>query len=793
MRGDFVTALRQLRRSPGVTCAAVVTLAVGIGATVAVLAFVTAVMSAASPAPDMERLVAIWSRNRAEAETKGLVSPADFRDWSARARSFERIAAMRGGAFNVGGAGAPVRVAATLVTPGYLEIFRWQPIMGRPFVADDASPGAARVVILSNAFWRDMLGGRADVVGQTLRLDGEPAAIIGVLPPLPALTGILVPLSLQPVQTERHSRTLFVWARLNPGVSIAAARAEMNSIGESLEREFPSTNRGWSVNTQPLQEEFVGAQARLVFALLVAAVAVVLLIGCVNIANLLLARGAARRGEMAVRQALGAGSWRLVRQLLVECGVLAAVGAALSLLVSRWTVTLLTSLGPVESPWIANAGLNPRGLVLTLAIALGATLFAGLGPALAARRVDLVAGLQASGRSGAAAPRRIARLLVAGQVAMAVMLLIVGGLAARSLIAIESLEPGFDMDNVLTASVTLPESMPLGTASQWFEDVAARARELPGVLSAGAASRLPFAGTRWNPNRQLEIEGRQTMDADGAWAVDYVVTPGHLEALRVPLLEGRLIGSHDGADAPLVAIVNQTMARRFWPGRSPLGARLRQSPAESWRTVVGVVADVRNDDADQPPLPYLYLPLAQRPVRTMSLTLRTAADPLALADALRRAVAEYDADQALYDVRTMRGIWEQDLSGTRILIQVMAALAAIALGLAGLGVWGVAAQSVNQRTREIGVRVALGASAGEVGRLIAGQGLLPIAGGVAIGLAAGLALGRLMRSILFQVSPADPITIAATIGVLLVVGCLATIGPALRAARLDPLVALRTD
>jgi putative ABC transport system permease protein len=361
--------------------------------------------------------------------------------------------------------------------------------------------------------------------------------------------------------------------------------------------------------------------------------------------------------------------------------------------------------------------------------------------------------------------------------------------------ALERLEPGFDIDNVLTASVTLPDDVPPEAAARWVDDVLTETRRLPGVSNAGATSRLPFAGSRWNPNRGIEIEGHAMTSDESRWAVDYSVTPGLLESLRVPLRMGRTFTEADAAGAPLVALVSETMARRFWPGRSPIGARLRQGdePAGEWRTVIGVVGDIRNDDADQPPLPYLYMPFAQQPQRTLTLALRTFADPVALAEPLRRAVNAVDTDQALYDVRTMRAVWEQDLRETRILIQVIGALALVALGLAGLGVWGVAAQSVGQRTREIGVRVALGASSSQVGRLIARQGLAPIALGLMIGLAGGLALAQGMRSILFQVSPTDPVTVTLTMAMLLGVGILATVGPALRAARLDPLAALRQD
>ena len=794
MRLDLVTAFRQLKRAPGTAFAAILTLAVGIGATTAVFSFVTAVMSTTSPAPDMTRIVAVWSHNRGESETKGLVSPADFLEWSRRATSIDAMTAWRRAQVNVSGTTSAVRASAMMVTPSYLEIFAWRPVLGRAFTDQDALAGAPRTVIASYPFWQNSLNSRPDVIGQTIRVDGTPATIIGVLPRLPALNGLLLPLSLDGQQAERSARTLFVFGRLQSGASIEAARAEMESIGQALEREFPDTNRGWAVNTRPGQEEFVGPQARLVFALLVGLVTTVLLIGCVNVANLLLARGVSRRGELAVRLALGAGGWRITRQLLVECVVLASLGGLLSLLISRWTLNLLMTLGPIDSPWVANSGINPRALLLTAIASLAAAVVAGLAPALSARRANLVTGLHASGRSGGTGTRRTTRLLVTAQVAMAVALLIVAGLATRTLLAVERLTPGFDMTNVLTASVTLPDSMAPDAARRWIEESLDRARRLPGVITAGATSRLPFAGSRWNTNRGLEIEGQSVASSEGRWAVDYVITPGLFESLRVRLTEGRLFDATDGPGTQPVAIVNQAMARRFWPSGSPIGARLRQGGSEAeWRTVVAVVADIRNDDADQPPLPYLYVPLAQEPVRTVSMAIRTAGDPALLAEPLRQAIAAFDSDQPLYDVRTMVEVWESDLQATRMLIQVMGALALIALGLAGLGVWGVAAQSVGQRTREIGVRVALGANAAQVGRLIAWQGFVPIAVGLAIGLVAGLGLGRLMRSILFQVTPTDSVTLVSTLALLAVVGLAATLGPALRAARLDPLVALRTE
>jgi putative ABC transport system permease protein len=791
-----MAAIRQIRHAPAISLAAIVTLAIGIGTTTAVVSFVTAVMSASSPAPDMDRLVALWSHNRGETETKGLVTPADYLEWEARARSFAVLAAWRPASFNVSGIGTPMRAAAQLVTPRYFDLYGWRPAMGRGFTSDDVASGAARVVVLSEAYWRTRLGGRADILDQTLKLDGEPATVIGVLPSIPSVTGLFVPLSLAGERDDRRSRTLFVFARLRPEVSFAAASLEMEEVGAAIAREFPATNRGWTINTRPLQEEFVGPQARIVFALLVAAVMVVLIIGCVNVANLLLARGVARRGELALRLALGSGAWRLVRQQLAECAVLSVLGGALSLLVSRWTLNGLRTLGDIDSPWIATAGLNLRVLALTAVLSVMAATLAGLMPAFAALRTELVPTLHGTSRSHVLGSRYLTRVLVGGQVALAVAMLVVAGLTARTLIALEGRDPGFEIDNLLTPSVTLPDAVAPDAAGRWIEQAVVEVRRLPGVISAGATSRLPFAGSRWNPNRGLEIEGHQEpAGVEGLWAIDYVITPGLIESLRIPLIEGRSFTDGDGTGAPLVAVVNQAMARHYWPNRSPLGARIRRGdePAGQWRTVVGVVGDIRSDDADQPTPPYLYVVSAQQPQRTMTVALRTASDPAAIAPVLRNALASHDPDQALYDVQTMRAVWEADLQGTRLLIRVMAALAAIAIGLAGLGVWGVAAQSVGQRTREIGVRVALGATAFQVAALIARQGLVPIALGLAAGLAGGLGLGQVMRSILFEVTPTDPVTIAATLGILLGVGLLATIGPAVRAARLDPLTALRNE
>ncbi len=793
---DLKSAVRQLRRSPGTTAAAILTLAIGIGTTTAVFSFLAAVMSAGSPVSDMDRRVALWSHNRSEAETKNSVSEGDFLEWRRRATLLDNIVATRRRAANLGGMENPVRVTVQEVTPDYFDFFRWSPAAGRGLTFADARPGAPTAIVVSHEFWRNSLAFRPDIVGASVRIDGSPATIVGVLPRMPAVGGIYVPLVLDSAHVDHTTRNLVVFAHLREGVAIEQARAEMESIGETLGRELPASNRGWSVNTRPLQEEFIGPQARLAFAILAGTVFSVLLIGCVNIANLLLAQGLARRGELAIRVAIGAGRWRLARQLLVESGVLAMGGALASLLVSRWTLQLLLAMfGTIDSPWIDQNGLNARALAAAAALAMLATVVSGVAPIAASSKADLVNGLHAAGRSGARVNRGLTGSLVAAEIGLAVLLLIVSGLLLRTLAAIEGLDPGFDVRNVLTASVTLPQRTADEEAVRWFARAVARARAMPGVVTAGATSRVPFAGSRFNPNRGLEIEGRVASADDGTWAVDYVVTPGFVETLRVPIIAGRTFTEIDGERAPRVAVVSQAMAKRYWPNQSPLGARLRQGdePPGEWRTVVGVIGDIRNDDADQPPIPYLYVPLAQRPARTMTLALRTSRDAAALAPSLRRAIAELDPDQPLYNVHTMADVLEEDLEQSRNLIQVLAALAAVALALAAIGVWGVAVQSIGQRTREIGLRVALGASGRQVLGLIAVQALAPQVVGLVLGLLAGLGVAQVMRSVLFQVTPTDATTLAASLALLAAVATIATIGPALRATRIDPVVALRTE
>lgn len=796
---DLRYGARTLVRAPGFAVVSVLTLALGLGATSLVFSFVTAVLTAATPAGNMDRLAGVWSHNRAQGETKNVVSIGDFIEWRRRQQSFELFAAQRRGAVNLSGGDQPLRVPTAFVTAEFYAVFGIRPALGRAFTPEEERPGAPRVAMLSHRLWTERFGGRPGVLGREILLDGRPTSIVGVLPPLYLSESIAAPLTIDPASPAYGERALFVMARLHPGVALEQARAEMHAIGEQLEREFPDTHRGWGVNTRPLQEEFVGPQARLVFALLAAAAGAVLLIGCANIANLLLARGLARTRELAVRTALGASRLRLIRQMLAEGLVLAACGGTAGLLVAHWGLAALRSFLAVDAAVLERAVVDGRVLAFAAAASMLSMLFFGLMPALRGARPDLNQTLRDGSRaSGGPQTRRLRGVLVAGEVALAVVLLVVSMLFLRTLAALQRIEPGFDTRNLLTLRVSLPESRYADGAAvaSFYDRVLARLASSPGVLSVGAGLRVPAAGSRYNPNRSLAIEGRPAARGETRSAADLTVTPGYLETLRIGLREGRLLASSDGADAPLVVVISDTTARRYWPHASPLGARIRlgdEASPSAWRTVVGIVGDVRNDDIDSPPVPHVYVPLAQRRSREMTIVLRTAGNPLDHVAAARTAVASADPNQPVYEVKSMDQILDEDLRESVVLIAMTALFAGVALLLAAIGIYGVVSHAVAQRTHEIGVRMALGAAVADVLRLVVRQAFTPVAVGLAIGIAFGLAASRLVASILYGVTPTDPLTYGSVILILAAVALLASVAPALRATGIDPLIALKYE
>lgn len=789
---------RALARTPGFTLVAVATLALGIGATTMVYSFVSGVLAASAPPRTIDRQVALWSYQRAQGPGKGVVSPRDFVEWRRRARSFSGLAAFRRAGFNLGTGERAERVSAYVASAGFFEIVEYDVAMGRPMNGADEAPGAPPVVWLGHRFWRERFGGASDVVGRTIALDAQPAVVAGVLAPRPLQPDIVVPLVLDAARTDFDARALFVFGRLRDGATIEQARAEMTRIAEALEGEWPETHRGWGVNTRPLAEEYVGRNARIVFAVLLGAVTAVLLIGCANVANLLVARGLGRQRELAVRAALGATRGRLFRHLLVESAWLSAAGAVLGAAAAAAGLAWLRSTWPAASEIVGAVRLAPRILLFAILFSAAATIVFGVLPAWQATRPHLEPLLrEASART--AGSRRIdawRRTLVAGQVLASVVLLVVSLLLVRSLIALQAIEPGFVPRGVLTARVTLPARTYRGpdAVTAFYERVVGRIAAHPQVRRASATTRVPAAGSRYNPNRSLVIEGRPRGPEEVAFAIDLTVMPGYFSTLGIPLLEGRDFTQRDRADAPLVVIVSRTTARKYFGERSPVGARLRlgdEPTPGAWRTVVGVVGDVRNDDIDAPPVPHVYVPLAQRPERSLTIVARTDRDPAALAAVVRSSLGAEDPTIPAYEVATMEQILEADLADTRAIVHALAFFALCALILAAVGIGSVLAQTVAQRVSEIGIRMALGATAPAVVALVARQTLAAVATGLILGSAAALALGRFLGSVLYQVEASDPATYAVVVAVVAAAAALAAVAPAARAARVDPVVVLK--
>jgi predicted permease len=796
---DTRVGVRRVAHAPGFAIASSLSLALGISAATIVYGWVSAVLTAAAPIADMDRLVGVWLHNRAQSETKTVVSAADFDAWRRRQTAFDLLVAQRSGSANVSGGVEPVRVQSAWVTADYFQLFSARPVLGREFTSDDERPGAARIALLGDRFWRDRWAGRGDVLGQQIRVDGAAATIVGVLPRNDYSPDLLMPLTLDPAAPDYRERALFVSARLKPAVTLDEARMTMQAIGEQLEREEPDAYRGWSINTRPLQEEFVGSQARLIFALLAASAGAVLLIACINIANLMLARGLSRARELALRTALGASRSRLVRQMLAESAALAAAGGALGLLAAWWGLQLMRGWFQAGAPYMERAAIDARVLAFALGATLLSALLFALLPALAATRETHMGALREGGRgTGSPSTRRLRGALVCGEVAGATLLVILALFFLRTLAAIRALPPGFETRNLLTWRLALPRAAYASDASvaAFYDRLLARAAAMPGAVVAGATSRAPTAGGRFNPNRTVIIEGRSAASDDARFADDLTITPGYLEALRVPIREGRAIAASDSVDAPLAAVVNATMARRYWAGTSPLGARIRlgdEPSPDAWRTVVGVAGDIRNDDIDAPTLPQVFVPLAQRPERDMTVVVRTADNPIAHVGDARAAVAMIDRNQPLFDVRSMDQLLEEDVRGTVVLVGLASIFGVVSLALAATGIYGVLAYSVAQSTREIGIRMALGSTASAVLARVIRQGLGPVLIGLSMGLAAAAGLSRALAGILFGVSSSDPATYAAAMAVMIGTALLACVIPAGRAARTDPLVALRCE
>ena len=796
-RYDLRHAVRMMARQRGTTAIILVTLALAIGANTAVFSAVHTVLIRPLPYQDPESLVMLWEKREAEGVMKNVVSPADFLDWQRLATSFSGMAAYLEATTDLTGEGDPEKLLTGAVTPAFFHVLGITPLHGRAFAPGEEEFGRHRVTILGHVVWRQRFGADPRVVGRTISLNGIPHQVIGVLPPdvvLPQSEPLLfVPLILHvpPEPPSRVSHQFPVYARLKPGVSLSQARAEMDRIGKDLEQQYPQQSRGHGAHVTSLPEEITGPVER-TLVVLMAAVGFILLIACINVTNLLLARSAGRRREMAVRAAIGAGRGRLIRQVLVECGVIALAGGAAGLLVALWCVRVLAAQLPAVARPDQTIVFSMPVLVFTVAACVVSGLLAGALPAWHLVREDPSESLKEGGRGAVSLKRGLRFGLIVAEVALTSLLLVGAGLTLRSFQTVLAQPAGIETDGRLTFRIGLPGARyPDGpSVIRFFRELGSRLAAEPLIRAAGGTMLPPLTGM--DARRGVVIENREVRPQDGPTrAHPRYVTANYLQAAGATIREGRGFLATDTETSLQVAVVNETMARRYWPGKSALGGRVRFSDQDIWREVVGIVGDIKHWGLDAPVNPELYVPITQFAVSSMTWVLQTNGDPLALVPIVQHHVRELDANLPLFQVRTLEEIASRSVERRRWTMTLLAVFAVLALVLAAAGIYGVMAHLVALRTPEIGVRLTLGAKPAAVMKQVLSEGAGQAAIGLAIGLGASLAVMRGLQSILFGVEPTDALTLA-TVGVsLMLVALLAVSVPAWRAMRIDPVAALR--
>ncbi len=809
---DLRYAFHSMRRAPAFAGVITLTLALGIGANTAIFSVVHAVLLRSLPYRDSAKLAIIWSPNRLL--NIGLdelpTSAGDFYDWQTQNRSFSEMAGFRGRPFNLSGTGdIPIRVNAITASGDFFHLFGISPALGRPFTREEDSPGKRQVAVLSDALWRRQFGADPNIIGKSIQLNGEAHTVIGVMPremrfpqgaELPAFYGfatqpdVWVPFGFGPEERRnRGSHNILVVARLRPDVSPAQAQSEMEALQAHIAGDHADGSRGWGAHVVSLREQSTGSAKRTLLILL-AAVSLVLLIACANVANLLLARASARRKEIAVRQALGAGRVRLVRQLLTESVVFSFSGGLAGLLLAAGLTRTIVLLSPPGIPRIEQIAINGWVLAFSACLSVVTGVLFGLVPAFQISRVAVADSLKQGGSRGSVSSGDTARrLFVVAEVTLAVILLIGAGLLVRSFIRVLGVEPGFEPASALVMEVGLPPAKYRDASAQsaFFDRALARLRNIPGVQTVGAVSSLPL--TNNESLDTLSVEGQPQRPGE-ALTCDTRLTGGaYFEAMGIPLLHGRLLTLADQMNTLPVAVINETLARQTFPGRDPIGQRMRFGDKQPWMTIVGIVGDVRNTSIEQKPRPQIYLPYHQAPTAFLNIVLRTAVAPATLTGAVRREIATLDPDQAVANIRTMEQVISAAVATRRFITLLLTLFAVLALLLSAIGLYGVVSYTVARRTGEMGLRMALGATRGRLLGMIVGQGLRLTLIGIALGLGGAAALKKLIESLLFGVNALDPWSFGGAALALLLVTALGCFLPARRAANTDPLKALRQE
>jgi putative ABC transport system permease protein len=814
---DFRLGIRSLGKRPGFALVAILTLGLGIGASAAIFSVVNAVLIRKLPYTDSEGLVLVWERFQGLGLDTIPISASEYVDYRNENQVFEEVASYNTLDFNLTGQDEPERVSAAAVTASLFPLLGIRPQLGRTFDEAENQQGRDGVTVISNGLWRQRFGGDRQIIGRPILLNGRSYSVIGVMPvdfqfPL-SLFGIKGVTFTQPAQlwvptvftrqqlAERTSRDYGLIGRLKPRSSLAAANADVQSIAARMQQRFPDNYPadGWGAAAVSLRDQVVGPM-RPALLMLAAAVSLVLLIACGNVANLLLARAVSREKEVAIRMAVGASRWRILRQLMAESTVLSFSGGAVGLLLTFWGVDLLISYAAQTLPRVKETSVDWQVLAFSLAICAVSTVLFGLVPALRTSKPEFGESLKDRAQSGSGSPakQRLGRAIVVVEFGLAVILLIAAGLVIRSLWRLQNVDPGFDPNNALTFELTLPREgfAERQSVAAFYQRALERIAALPGVKVAGGSTILPLSGS--NSDEAFVIEGRMPQSINELADVEYrIITPDYFRALGVPLIRGRAFGTADNDKSTPVTIVNQALARRYFPDEDPIGKRVTtddpRGSSAIWLTIVGVVGDVRHGGLAEEPEPEMYVVHQQYPVRGMNLVVRTASSSARLASAVKQEIAALDSSLPIYNTRTMDRVVSESIAQQRLSTALFGLFAAIAMVLASIGIYGVVSYNIGQRRHEIAIRRALGAERSEIMRMVIGEGMMLALAGVGMGLGLTLILARGLSRLLFGISHLDPLTYAAVPLVLLAVALVAIYVPARRATRVDPITALKYE